>query len=393
MARDPQRVQRQASPEERNIIVYWHLRLPRCDIRSAHRVWEPDGNPRESVIEYSYMLRAWAALGEIFLCVPQDDGEIDRLVRQLSNDSAITRNDAESRLGEFGNRALPALQRALSDPDLELRTRVKSVIDTLARLDRERDYDQKQKERILEQRARILGEQKKDEPGTLLKGSVRFAFSASRFQGGLVVNTRTTDLLSEGEAGNVVDFDLSSVLDDQGKEVALERCGRCSPKIILAKDTRGPLRVRVRGSHRWFSRYDVTLKNPKDGDQTTVGNFTIRVDWPTLIVQSKQGFPKEMTGAFSQHFNYDVNPGSLPAPRYLVGGGSGSHSGFFPGQGWCACRGGPVPPAPAPKVELVNEFRVAGGEGHRLDEVKSIEYLFRKPVVEPFDFVVDVPGQ
>lgn len=332
----------------------------------------------------------------LILCsaLAQDQGETGRWIQRLSDDSVESRNEAETRLIETGGPALPGLQQALQNPDVEVQSRVKAIIAAIQRLDREREYDLQEKKRILEKRRRILGPPPAKDAGTFQFEGGEFTFRRLRFQDGLVIRTEALDHLSEDGRGSGITFNITGAADKDGKALEIERCGRCSPGVILIRQNAGPVRLTVKGSQQWFSLHKIAFKDPKDGDQAAVGDFTFRLSWPDLILHSERGWPKETLQSLDTHFTYAVRTGAAsPSNMAAGGGGSGGHfSGTFSDKWWCSCKGGPIPVVEPPKPQLLRDFTASGGDGHRLEEVTGIEYVFRKPVVQPLEFTVEVPG-
>ena len=75
------------------------------------------------------MLRA--ALIPVLLAAPQEPASIDRLVAQLASPSWAEREAVAARILGLGQEAMPALERALTHPDSEVRHRASRLIDRL----------------------------------------------------------------------------------------------------------------------------------------------------------------------------------------------------------------------------------------------------------------------
>jgi hypothetical protein len=60
-----------------------------------------------------------------------DAGKIDRLVKQLGSDNFRDREAAGKQLAEIGEKALPALQKAVTRDDAEVRRQVKRLIEAI----------------------------------------------------------------------------------------------------------------------------------------------------------------------------------------------------------------------------------------------------------------------
>jgi len=333
------------------------------------------------------MRLAWT-LGLLALIGRQDPAEVDRQIAALASESVETRQKAEDRLIELGAGALPALRKAAAGADLEVRSRAQSAIAEIERLDRERRFDAAEKERLL---AEWRKENEKKEPGSVTVGAAQFACSAKKpFRTGLVLHTFATNCLYVRGHWEDPAFDVVSVEDKGGKKLDLERCGQCSPRTILVKETAGPLLVRIQGVHRWYSTYKVDFKEPKNGDEKKIGDFTLRVAWPLLKVTSRREWPKDVMKKVGDSFTFEVKKGVLePMGVGIGGGGGGAFSGRFSPDWWCSCKGGAVPVVEKPKPELVRTLDAAGGEGYRLEQVTEIHYTFYKPIEEAIDITVD----
>jgi hypothetical protein len=322
----------------------------------------------------------------------QDPPEWERLISSLGSESAEHRQKAEDRLIELGPQVLPALRKAAAGSDPEVCARARSAIEDIERVEHERQQDLLEKQRLYDKFRNEPMKKQEEAPGALLTGAARFDFSVKPFQKGLVLSTFPWNYLYLEGRWEDISFDLADVKDQSGRTLELERCGRCSPQWILVKDTAGPLRVHLRGTQLWFSTYAVEFKEPKNGDQRKVGDFSIRVDWPLLKVSCRKSWPKEIMAKVGTSFSVEVKEGLRPPAGAVQGGGRGFgfKSSTSP-KWWCHCEGGPVPVVPKPKPELVQKLEVGGGEGYRLDQISSISYTFYKPIEESIDVTTDVP--
>lgn len=66
-----------------------------------------------------------------FLAQEGPSDPVAGLIRRLADDDFDTREDAAQKLIELGEPALPALRRATADPDLEVRRRIRMIIDSI----------------------------------------------------------------------------------------------------------------------------------------------------------------------------------------------------------------------------------------------------------------------
>lgn len=62
-------------------------------------------------------------------------GEIEKLIKDLGDDRWRVRDTASRRLGEIGRPAIPALRQAVMSPDLEVKFRAKSLLNSINRLE------------------------------------------------------------------------------------------------------------------------------------------------------------------------------------------------------------------------------------------------------------------
>jgi hypothetical protein len=336
------------------------------------------------------MARPLLGLALLSLAGRQGAPDIDRLIAALGSESIEARQKAEDRLVDLGVDALPALRKAAAGQDQEVRARAQSAIGEIDRIERERRIDAAEKDRLLTEWRKDHEKERKD-PGSVFVGATQFEISAKKaFRTGLVLHTFATNCLYVQSRWERPIFDVVSVEDQSGKKLELERCGRCSPRTILVKETTGPLKVHIQGVHRWYCAYKLEFKDPKNGDEKKVGDFTIRVEWPVLKVTSRRGWPKAVIAKVGNSFTFDVKKGVIQPMWGGFGGGTGGGvSGSFSPNWWCACEGGPVPVVEKPKPELVRTLEATGGSGYGLEQVTDIYYTFYKPIEDPLDFTAD----
>jgi len=339
------------------------------------------------------MLRIGALL--FLLCLPtQDPAETGPLIKALASDSSEERDKALDRLVELGPAVLPSLRSAVSSSkDREAVARAKVAIEDIERLERERRHDADQKALLVAKRrdADDIADEKR--PNWAATSGAKFHFITRLFKGGLVVKSWHANYLSR--VPEDVSFDIVSITDAAGKDLVVERCGLCSPYQVYAKDAVGPVRVRLKGTHLWFSPYEVEFENPKMGDQKKVGDFTLEVAWPDLKLKSRKGWPATVGQRLEKTFVYELKNGE---PLSLMGartgpGGFGSSSSTW-ANSWCQCKDGPKPMTEKPKPDLVREFSAERRGGSApLERVAKIRYVFLKPIDEPFDFTTEITYQ
>lgn len=338
------------------------------------------------------MLRLLLIHGLTGLLVLQDSSELERLISSLGGESVEVREKSEERLIELGPKALPALRKAAGGSDQEVRARAQSAIEDILRVERERQQDLEEKNRLRDKSRNERQKKEEEAPGAVVVGAARFDFSVKPFQKGLVLYTFPWNYLYLVDRWEEIAFDVADVKDPSGKILELERCGRCSPQLILVKDTAGPLRAHIQATQLWFSTYTVEFKDPKNGDRRKVGDFTIQVDWPLLRISCRKSRPKEILAKVGATFDFEVKEGVRPPAGFLSGGGrGGGFSGRTSPKWWCNCNGGAVPVVQKPKPELAQKMDAkGGGEGYRLDQISVISYTFFKPIEEAIDFTAEV---
>jgi hypothetical protein len=328
----------------------------------------------------------------VFLFFLQDAAEIDRLIRALGSDVAAERDKAQNRLLEIGPPALPALRKAAGEGDAEIRRRAAAIVEDVERFGREKAQDEAEMARRLAKCADLIKSISKDDgPGCVRTPGAHWFVSTRPLNGGLALLVHPTDFLDIGDAHAEMQFDLE-VTDLDGKALAIERCGVCSPTRVYVPGQTGKLRVHVKGMHTWYSPYKLEFDAPKKGDQRKVGPLTIQVSWPELKVVSSRGWPKESLSWIGRSFSYDTKPGVPFPPIGGIGIGGGKGGGYsFSSNRWCGCKDGPKPWVEKSKPELIREWAVTGGEKyHRLDQVATIYYTVHKPVESPVDFTVEI---
>jgi len=241
----------------------------------------------------------------------QEPAELERLIKSLGSDSVEERDRAAFRLVEWGVKAFPALRKAAAHADQEVKARVNSIIAQCERIAAERERQEQEVKHDADEKARLLSNfrtesdlQKEKRTSSFFSGAARFDCSVLPFKNDLVLLTSPLNYMYIEGKWEEIPFEVVSVTDREGRSLTLDRCGICSPKRILVKDTQGPLRVHVKGTHTWYSRYSVEFQDPRDGDKKNVGDFVIQVDWPTLRVFAKKSWPKEVTAQMGTLFTY-----------------------------------------------------------------------------------------
>src|SRR5262249_53757009 len=146
----------------------------------------------------------------------QDSSELERLISSLGSDSAEVRQKSEERLIELGPKALEALRKASAGSDQELRARAQSALSEIQRVEGERRYDLREKERLLGKNRGDPEKKEEQSPGTVFTGAARFGFSVKPFQKGLVLYTFPWNYMYLEGRWEEISFDLIEVQDKTG---------------------------------------------------------------------------------------------------------------------------------------------------------------------------------
>jgi hypothetical protein len=255
------------------------------------------------------------------------------------------------------------LDRASGDA----RSRLKEIVDDLERADAERIHDAKQRARWLKTTDAC--------EGLTLTCAPRLRDEGTVIESQLAAAT-----------GLEVAWSVKDVVSEKGESVRVERCAVCSPRLVLAV-TKEPVRVRLSGVRRWYSEYEVVFENPKNGDSKRVGDFTLDVEWPLVVITSKRPVAWDILPRTASQFSYD-----LKRPADDTGGERGRFGGrtIFRGAqrapaGWCSCLKGPTPWKEI-EVPTVRRHTIEGSRADQftVDQIARLRFTFRKPVEEPF---------
>lgn len=346
------------------------------------------------------------------LLILQDPAvEIERLVRELADERIEVRERAHARLLESGTSAIPAIRRAVVSTDAEVRLRAGALLERVERAEREKSHDAEELAALLLLHRDVPAESR---PGSAATKGARFDVSSAPHEDGWVITTRVTNYLarssSPGPGRGLFDFDLASIADGDGREVAIERCGSCSPRKVFARAAGGLLKARFTGSQTWFSPYHLEFKDPAVGHSRRVGDFQIEVTGLELKVSSPASFSWEWVRSMNAVCEFELKPG-IDIYRPRVGGCRLGRSGArLAGkkESWCDCPSGPQPVQPKTSPTYISEFAVGKAievrqtrefEGlaeerpMKLDDYARITYTFWKPVEIPVDLTVTVTAR
>jgi hypothetical protein len=236
--------------------------------------------------------------------------EAESLVRDLGDELIEVRERAQVKLFALGAPGIPALRRALSSPDAEVRLRAALLLEVVERTDRERAHDGEQMKALLQ--GRLVPDAEQAPESGVTKGA-RFHVQVTSFERGWIVSTRATNYLAcrldQGPGQGQLSFDVAGITDADGKERVVERCGRCSPAKVYVKAPAGPLKMRLSGHQVWFSRYDLEFDNPRESQRKRVGDYSIEVAWPTLRITSERDFPEKWITSMGESFKCTLKEG------------------------------------------------------------------------------------
>jgi hypothetical protein len=221
-----------------------------------------------------------------------------------------------------------------------------------------------------------------------------FVFKTRGYDGGTILETRPVC-----HEGVIFDWDIAAIVDKDGKELTIERCGTCSPGLVHV-DHPVPIYPRIKGRRWWFSRYNIEFANPCDGERRKIGDFTIEVDWPKLNISSRSDWPVWVINGVGSEFTCEFRPGE--EPDINICGGSGG-AGVTPDTGrvrlpksWCKCPDGPVVPekrksqavratTASPSADWAILVDLIPEVVPDIHQVAKIKYVFGKPIEESFE--------
>ncbi len=332
------------------------------------------------------VLIGWSLLG---LGV-QDPSELDRLIRSLGAEGVEEREKAQDRLTAIGLSALPALKEAAREGVGERASRARAALAEIERLEADREVDRRERARRLGLRRGPEQLEKEKKPESKVVDGLRFDWFAVRREGHLALWTFTDDYLSEDPDLNEIRYEVIEAKDAAGKLLDIERCDVCSPRIVLLRETAGPVSVRIRGTHVWFSRRLLVFDPPKNGDRRRVSDFAFELAWPEIRATCARPWPASIWAKSGKTFEYDVREGVDRRQDDFIGAGGGGGGRFGIGR-WCKCST-PKPWVDRPLPPGLGKATIQGdSDSQRLDlgDVKIIRYRFKKPVLETFEFTLE----
>lgn len=314
------------------------------------------------------------------------EGEIDRLVRDLGDADPAVREEATRKIERLGSRPLEALRRARSSTDAEVRSRVAPLI---VHAEREAAQEEREKAARPKQLKLLAADQKEIPPGVAVTDGVRFSVKRRGWAGkGVIFETQ-----AEGHLEGDLQWDVAGIA--AGRALEVERCTIHSPRLVYVQgvDLKGAT-LTVKGLRRWTCDTPIEFKEPKAGDAWRSGPVEVVVRWPEIVVRVDAPMP---AAALERTLSWrDIRVTlKVEDPRdagfgVIGGGGGGRYGGRIAGKdverAWCGCAGKPAvekPPGPTmAQVHVVKSFRA--GE-QPLSNIASISITFRKPVEEPFE--------
>jgi hypothetical protein len=322
---------------------------------------------------------------------------IESLIRDLEDDSIAVRDRAQRQLVEIGMPAVAALKKAAESAEGQAATRARMTWQFIQRAARERVHDARERAELLLQQRPKNPKLWQGRPWTAFTEEAGFFLGASKRKEGVLLYTEYHPFLfrydefcqRKGE----VSYEVTEVVDATGLPAILERCLHCSPRRVFVQDVKGSLRITVKGRHTWFSRYELTFQDPKNGQAQEVGDMTVEVAWPLVKIRSKDGWSDTAATPNQSRFDFKLRPearNAKPTQQIVIDGfGCGSEP-PRPKPGWCECETGPVNPAGKRPNRVYSLDAKAQTGNVLLEDVENITCTIWKPHEIPFDFTVDV---
>jgi hypothetical protein len=332
------------------------------------------------------MLRLLLVFG---LLAPQEEN-LRGVVRRLGDDDATARDRAGLALEKRGMASLDALEEALKDPDLEIRSRAAILVDRI-------DPSYFLASRIHAQRKRKLRANPGLVPHEEAKASTEgaeFGFQRSRWiEGGKTLGTliRTRPMPHlDGE----ITWSVASIRSN--RELQVETCSTHSPRIVLiADDIPGPCTVTLKGVRRWLCDIPVRFNAPKEGDCKRIGRFTLTLEWPQVTLRCDDPLPPSLVTLMLQ--SGDIHhrlPGPPPIDSAEIAQPSDEPAIFFPeareeGEraktAWCGCPLRPARSELPPATSQKRWIRIDTDDIRELRELAELSLTLHVPVEEPFE--------
>lgn len=316
----------------------------------------------------------------LLLALAQD---VDVLIERLGDPDPVAREEAETALARMGSRPLDALRRAAESADPERRARAARLTLLAERERRQEELEARERPKQL----RFLAAGAELGPGEAAVDGARFKVTRHPWPTGTIFESASERLL-EGELEWIV------VAATAGRALKLETCAIHSPRRVLVaeRELKNPV-LTIRGTRRWYCPTPVVFQDPREGDRWTGGGYTLKVDWPRIVLSSERPRAVEvLANALKQEdIQAELRPGVETHDR--IGGGTGG-GGRFGGRlgsrkadaAWCGCPGAPSTSAPPPAaVAVEHAVRASRFDCHPIADLARITLTFRKPVEEPFE--------
>lgn len=307
------------------------------------------------------------------------------LVEQLGDPDIGVRERAAAALAAQGSAAREKLTAARKHADPEVRSR---AYDLLCRFDPDLALERLKNSQRWLHMTLVAGRSGTPADAADVDGA-RFRFSRRPWAPkGEVLGTIVETGLEPSLRGQVL-WSLVSV--DGDAPLAVETCALHSPgRVYIPGPAPGKIVVRLKGTRHWRCEVPVEFKNPQDGDQKTVGGYTLTLKWPELRVASERPvLQTELSASVdASEIRGELRPGREPrrfGGRVTLVATAACGGDERPNPAWCGCEEKPYPGARQAPATMT-EFHVhAGLMGASFDDYSSVTLPFHLPVEEPFE--------
>lgn len=324
----------------------------------------------------------WSLL--LIILAAAQDAEVDRLVARLGDDAPAAREEAERKLIEKGERALPALRRALESADPEVRARAQTAV---ARIEEDAAHMALQRQQRPGKIVVSAGDHTEIPSNAAVTDGARFTFACRPWpaegpRAGTIIETTALKYLD----GNL-EWEVAALTTGRG----VETCDRHSPDLVYAPgEWRTGAGVQVKGLRRWYCDIPMRFDDPRDGDRRHAGPYTLVVRWPSIVVETDTPVSTwilpQMLSTSDITITFKEPEASGRYGSRLGGKRNSIARGPTPVYAWCGCAGQPAketrkPPPMSREHAVKDPLRIYPA----IEKVASISLTFHRPVEEPFE--------